>query len=117
MKAEDTEEMFLARTKTQLDEDVDRLDAQTLSRLNRARHKALAQLERGCGLWKRWSIPIGGLASALVVVVAIGLTQPSTSRETVSNLEDLDLLSAVESFELLEDLEFYEWLSLEHETG
>ena len=116
MKAKLTEESFLAQATKQLDESAAALDGETSSRLTRARQRALSELDRLPGFWPRWSLAAGVLASALVLVLAIGLTrQPSP--EDVSGFEDLELLSANESFELFEELEFYEWLPAEQETG
>lgn len=117
MKSKRTEAAFLARVKGQLDESVDGLDAETRSRLTQARYQALSGLEKRSPWWRGWSLPTGALATALVVVLAVGLARPPTSTESVSDLEDLELLSANESFELLEELEFYEWLPAEQETG
>ena len=116
MNTERTEESFLAQARKQLDKSAEALDGETSSRLTRARQRALAELEPAPGWWPRWSLPVGALAGVLALVLAIGLTsQPSP--ESVSSLEDLELLSANESFELFEELEFYEWLPAERETG
>ena len=117
MKSKRTEATFLARVKGQLDESVDQLDAETRSRLTQARYQALSGLEQRSPWWRGWSLPAGALATALVVVLAVDLARPPTPTESVSDLEDLELLSANESFELLEELEFYEWLPAEQETG
>lgn len=117
MRVKHTEAAFLDEARRQLDESAAGLDAETSSRLTQARHQALSALDRRTVWWRGWSLPTGVLAGALVVVLAVGLVRAPTSTENISDLEDLELLSANESFELLEDLEFYEWLPTEQETS
>ena len=92
------------------DKSVDALDAETLSKLNRGRHAALAELHTGRARWMRWA-PAAGVAAA--VVVAVMLAVPQTTVDTTLPATDMDILLGEDSIEMLEDLEFYAWLDMQ----
>ena len=92
------------------DESVDALDAETLSKLNRGRHAALAELHTGRVQWTRWA-PAAGVAAAVVVAVLLAL--PQTTVDTTLPATDMDILLGEDSIEMLEDLEFYAWLDMQ----
>ena len=117
MTAKFDEEAFLARARRQLDESASAVDGESASRLSRARHHALSSLEKRASFWPAWGMPAGAISAALAIVLTLGSFQNRSASDNVSDLEELELLSANESFELLEDLEFYEWLPTEQETG
>lgn len=92
------------------DESVDALDAETLSKLNRGRHAALAELDTGRAQLMRWA-PAAGVAAAVVVAVMLAL--PQTTVDTALPATDMDILLGEDSIEMLEDLEFYAWLDMQ----
>ncbi len=92
------------------DESVDALDAETLSKLNRGRHAALAEVQTERPLWLRW-VPAAGVAAAVVVAVMLAL--PQTTLDATLPASDMDILLGEDSFEMLEDLEFYAWLDMQ----
>ena len=49
-----SDEQMARQAKEAFDSSVDRLDAATLSRLNRSRHAALAEASRPREAWLRW---------------------------------------------------------------
>jgi len=112
MKKPNQDEKLTRQAKELFDNSVEQLDAATLSRLNRDRHAALAELERSkpVGQWVRW-VPATGVAAAAVVAVVMwqGATVegplPSTGPVT-----DFEILISEDSLEMLEDLEFYSWI-------
>jgi len=95
---------------------VDALDAQTRSRLNRARQAAVAELERReRSPWRTW-LPAGALAATAAVALVLwqrpaDITGPGDVEATAeiaelpASDEDLDLVS--------EDPEFYAWSAQE----
>ena len=108
-----------------LRESADGLDAATLSRLNRARQAALAEWDRttASSSWfpERWH---SSVAVATVAFVAIGigtLRGPLWVPESIANHEqvsDVDVLLADENLEMLDDLDFYDWMEPEEsQTG
>ena len=120
MNEERHDEEFAREAKSMFDESVDKLDGETLSRLNRSRHAALAELERTrlAGHWARW-VPATGLAAAAVVAVVIwqGNTVDATLPANGS-ATDFELLLGEDSLEMIEDLEFYSWIEpSEFESG
>ena len=106
-----------------LEQSLSRLDARTRSRLNQARHAALAAAERRARLpWWRGStlMPAAG-ALAAAALVAFVLWQRPPGGELPAQLpliegqhladEDMDLLADSDSLDLIEgwDGPFYEW--------
>lgn len=104
------DDKFEKVAKAAFDSSVDELDAATLSRLNRARHEALAELERPRHQWSRW-MPATGVAAAVLVAIVM-LQSPVTIDGEVgpTNLTDMEILLGEDSIEMLEELEFYSWI-------
>lgn len=106
------DEKFAVQAKKLFDDSVERLDAATLSRLNKGRHQALAELQRTrpVGQWVRWMPATGVAAAALVTVVMLqgpGVEGPEPPATTVT---DFEILLGEDSLEMLEELEFYSWI-------
>ncbi|MCW8944638.1 MAG: DUF3619 family protein [Sedimenticola sp.] len=92
-----------------LDKSVDNLDELTCSRLAAARKRALSKTEPK---WY-WSLPTGlATAATTVLVVTLWVTSPGDQLPDTP-LDDLELLTTTDSLELLEELEFYQWLETE----
>ncbi len=106
------DEKFAVQAKELFDDSVERLDAATLSRLNKGRHQALAELQRTrpVGQWVRW-MPVTGVAAAALITVVIlqgpGVEGPESPATTVT---DFEILLGEDSLEMLEELEFYSWI-------
>lgn len=99
------------------DESVQRLDAATLSRLNRSRQAALTELaERSVARrWQRW-MPAAGVATAAAFTVLM-LNDRSVIEPVPSyDASDFEVIMAGENLEMLEELEFYRWLYADAET-
>ena len=109
------EDAFAKKAKQQFDESVQRLDGATQSRLNRARHAALAELRPGRPAWVQWA-PAAGVAAAAVLAVVLWTGNPvgeDISAPAVAS--DMEILLTEDSLEMLEDLEFYSWIDLNEE--
>lgn len=105
-------ELFVGQAKELFDISVERLDAATLSRLNKARHQALAELQQTKRVrqWARWMPATGVAAAALVTVIVLqtpGVEGPVPPATTVT---DFEILLGEDSLEMLEELEFYSWI-------
>lgn len=115
------DELLVTKAKELFDQSVEGLDAETRSRLNRGRHEALAQLRPGAsyGQWLQWnqrSLPAAGVAAAAVVAVLIWTGRTSVDDLTPpATASDLEILLAEDSFEMLQELEFYSWINFEAE--
>ena len=103
------DEEFIKSVKTALDDTTNNLDATTRSGLTAARYKALDQKDNKRALIP-WSIPTGAFASLAAALLVFSLWSGNSVQDNSSMIEDMELLSSNESFDLLEELEFYEWL-------
>ena len=110
------ESAFAERAKQHFDESVANLDGETRSRLNRGRQAALAEVAAGRPSWIEWA-PAAGVVAAAVVAVVLWTGSPPTDELTPSSAStDIEILLTEDSFEMLEDLEFYSWIELDDET-
>ncbi len=91
-----------------LDESIEHLDAHTLSRLNQARHRALAHAEKPRLFNPQWLK--AGTFAVLLVTVINGWLFFSTPNIQQMNTDDFELIVANEDFELLQDLDFVAWM-------
>lgn len=88
------------------------LDGETLSRLRRARADAVAAQGHGRRLW----LPAGG-AVAVAVLVAALLWSPQPQPEDELFAASAWLLDDEMEIEVIEDIEFYQWLADEELVG
>ena len=116
---ESDRQAWVADARARLDESTQSLDAATLSRLNQARHAALATRSRGL---RAWWLPAAGLATSCALVLALVSWYPPAQRAgpatpahpAVSDTE----IAADDGIEFYQDLEFYAWLDAqEQESG
>lgn len=124
----DNDAQLIERIRRRLDEDVDRLDGATLSRLEQARRRALAVLAQPrrprwpmTWLARRpagdWLVPAGAFASVVTIAVALTFMVAEPGNGLAREVDDLELLTAGEELELYENLEFYQWLQDREQTG
>jgi len=97
------------------------IDASTRSRLSRIRHEALNRKKRKGGAWlpKWFGLPAAGVAVAVGVIILFHGTmrEPCGPPEMEQAIVDVEILTADESFEFFENLEFYVWLSGQNEIA
>ena len=103
---------FIDKARSALDESVDNLDTNTVARLRAIRKQALQETED-----KRFFVFTPGLAATgafatVAIAVSLWLAFPVTTHE-IFDTEDVLLLSANEDLELIDELEFYDWLANE----
>jgi len=97
--------------KQALDQEVGALSSDTLHKLRLARETALSQQQKKP--WQhlfslKWLTGAGaGLAIAGVLTFML---IPQLSNQSLSPLDDLEFLTAEVDMELVDDLEFYQWL-------
>ena len=111
-------EKFGKRARALFDDSVEELDATTLSRLNRGRHRALEELGRPGHGWYRW-VPAAGVAVAALVTATVLMPGPSPGPGEVLPAEaaDIEILLGEDAIDMLEDLEFYTWIDLAGDSG
>ena len=111
------DQAFAAKAKEVFDQSVQGLDAEAQSRLNRARHEALAYAGSGVShsQWLRWAPATGVAAAAVVAIVVLTGRPPLDELTPPATVGDFEILLDQESFEMLEELEFFSWIDLEVE--
>jgi len=110
---------FVEAAKRLLDAAADDLDGTVMSRLHRARNRALMKAGPRPLCFRRPLPLIGTIASALVAAVLVVFVArgPSGQEMVEKNMvADLGLFTAEESLEFFEDIDFYEWLSTAEEA-
>jgi hypothetical protein len=115
----DTNSEFEKRTRELLEDSVQRVDGRIRSRLNQARHAAIAQTSKRPSAWRRFSLMPAAGAVAAAVLVAFVLWPHSHIGDSVTEgsgragVEDLDLLADSDALDLVSDEtdpgQFYEW--------
>lgn len=117
MSANDHEPGSLERSARELlQASADGLDGHIRSRLTQARSAAVeeARKSRHRFHWRMW-VPAGALAGAAALAVLLWSGSPQAPQAPTlaghNSLDDLDIMVTNESFELLEELEFYEWVA------
>lgn len=111
------DDLFAQQAKTLFDQSVAGLDGQTQSRLNRGRQAALAELGSGApgfGRWTQW-VPATGVAAVAVLAVVLWQGDSPPDPLALPAPGDFELLMADDSFEMLQDLEFYSWIDMDVE--
>lgn len=103
---------FETKMKKTFDESVDALDGATLSKLNKGRHAALAELQQPRKQWSRWMPATGAVAAILVAVVMLQTPSAIDDVAALSTVTDMEILLGEDSIEMLEELEFYAWIDI-----
>ena len=101
------------QTRTALDQRVDALDAATLSRLTRARHRAVAAAQaRPRRHWLGWRIA-GATAAVAGISLTVLLMGDASSPLPDDGLmfSDAELIELDDDLELVAEPEFYDWLA------
>ena len=103
----ENEQKWLEKARDVLESNIGRIDAETQSKLTRIRNQAL---EHKAGRKPYlYGLPVAALATACLVL-AIVVNMPEQQSQQEELLDDLDLITTSESLDLIEELEFYEWL-------
>lgn len=93
------------------------IDPKDSARLAAARRKAVLEGRHAGPV--RWMLPVGA-AAAVAAGLIIGLPESDPGYPELAATdaaEDLELLLADESLEMLEELDFYLWLDVEPDAG
>ena len=104
----DVDEVLLKSVVESLNNSIEHLDANTLSRLNQARHRALALAEKPRLLNPQWLK--AATFAVLLVTVINGWQFFSTPNNQLMNTDDFEMVIANDDFELLQDLDFVAWM-------
>jgi hypothetical protein len=108
------EKRFLERVKALLSEGAENLDSQTRQRL---KHMRLDALRAAKGKRARSFLPArwvtAGAFAAMAAVAIFFLLRTSPRDVSVNYIEDYEIITSTEHFDLYENLEFYRWLATE----
>ena len=105
---------FESFARRELDATLHGMDGSTRSRLNAMRQAAL---ESGSRHRRGWLLPASLLTAMAAIALIWMLPQlPNPGGVDVAAIEDMDLLAADVGMDVLEDVEFYEWLK-DHDDG
>ena len=115
MQTEHNERQLAERLGEQLRDSEDQLDDLTLVRLAAARRKALSAARKQ-QVWHRLGWTAGGFATAAVAVLAIVLWNGGEPPAPELFGDDWEML-AEGDLQLIEELEFYDWLPEEETAG
>lgn len=115
------DELFARKAGALFRESAEHLDGQAQSRLNRSRQAALAEFDSGTfslSRWTQWAPAAGAVAVAVVAVVVLTGNpdvDPTVNPGAEQIAGDFELLMAADSFDMLQDLEFYSWIDIDAE--
>ena len=96
-----------------LDRHADALDAATLSRLNRARHRAVAAAQATPHIrWPGWRMAGAAAAVGGIALTVLLMGEPSAPLpDNGLMLSDLELIDIDDDLDLVAEPEFYDWLA------
>ncbi|MCG7984433.1 MAG: hypothetical protein JAY90_16990 [Candidatus Thiodiazotropha lotti] len=123
-----SDEEFLSEVKQQLQQSSDALDELTLAKLGAARRRAVEVGSRAAvyRFGDVLSLGRGGmailiLAGLLLIASAVLLKTTNTPVEqqmqSITLLEDMELLGAAQELEFYQELDFYLWVTDEQDSG
>jgi hypothetical protein len=105
---------FEARARAELSRAVAETPAEIRARLEAAVDRALREQSR-TSRPRAWRVawPLGGIAAAACAVILMNQQPAPIAQPAGANAGDLALLLNVDNLDLLEQLEFYQWLDRE----
>lgn len=103
-----------AEVRARLETDLDRDDELLNARLRAIRLKALERARRGPVRATDRFVPAATVAAALLLAITFSLQR---AERTPDEPALFDLLADSQDLELIEDLEFYEWLDRDEHAG
>ncbi|MGB5278793.1 MAG: hypothetical protein WBO73_17965 [Gammaproteobacteria bacterium] len=104
----DSDQILLNQVVGALDQSIEHLDGRTLSRLNQARHRALATPAHFRLLNAQW-LKAGVIVAILFTLVNGWMMFSSPNIQTMA-ADDFELIIINEDYELMQDLDFFAWM-------
>jgi hypothetical protein len=115
---------FEEQTRAVLTESVTRIDGRIRSRLNQARHAAIAEVAQPVRRPRFFLMPAAGAVAAAVLVAMVLWQHPREAALPVSDggqvvAEDLDLLADSDGLDMLQESDgaFYEWAAAQADAN
>jgi len=101
---------FLKRVNKALDQQMESLDGETLSRLNRARQTAIQQRQQVQRSTRLAWLPVSGLTAAVLLVSLFMFKSEDIDIIHHGDVDEIDIIASSDKLELFEQLDFYMWL-------
>lgn len=114
------DESLMPQVRAALDSQTEELDTNTLARLHAARRLAIAELEaRAQRRAQRtaWWVPAGAFATVAMAAAVYTLWNGSSISPPDAEFADIQMSAEADDLEIVEDLEFYEWLDTTNATA
>lgn len=104
----DNDPTLLNQVVDALDQSIEHLDGRTLSRLNMARHRALATPARS----RLYNVPWlkAGASAAVILALVNGWMMFTTTEPQTLTPDDFELIMIHDDYELMQDLDFFTWM-------
>jgi len=117
MNQQPSETDFLKTVRATLDHSATELDERTVTRLEVMRRKALAQCRQPAPRRLAFAGGLLATATSVILLVSVWVFHKNPEAPSPSYIEDIGLLSAREDIDFFEELDFYQWLADEQQTG
>ena len=108
----DSGDFFVDRVRQHLDQHAEQVDELTSARLKAMRKTALQQKPGWSFNW----LPLTAMTSAAAAILAVAIWYQNPADPTVFS-EEWEALASSEELELIEDLEFYDWLETTYSSS
>jgi hypothetical protein len=93
------------------------LSGEVSSKLNQLRQRALQGSVKKNYSRFSWLLPVAAVLVMVLMLAPFRQNDYATEPEAVVDLVLLEDMDVLDQFELIENLEFYQWLSLEEESN
>jgi len=112
----DKNELFVSQTQRALDDNIHDINGNTRQALHAIREQALLQpAKKSFFSGPRAAVLLAVLSAAVVLVPVSRFQTADISPQVIPHTDDIDLLQSEETFEMLSNLDMYQWLILEEQ--
>ena len=106
--------LFVARAQQALDDNIHDIDGDTRNELRFMREQVLAKSSRTSWFSGPKAAIALAIASAAIILIPVSRFQVAEiTPQTLPETDDFELIQSEETFELLSNLEMYQWMLLE----
>lgn len=102
-------EKFENKVKAYLDESVEDLSPDITRRLQQARYAAIEKSQTR-SIWSFYPHAATAVVAIAVISISINLSQKNMVESVLAMEDEIELLASNDNLELMEDLEFIQWL-------
>lgn len=107
-------ESFIARSQQALDDNIHDIDGDTRRQLRSIREQALANpANKSFFSGPRAAVALAIISAAIILIPVSRFQTVDITPQALPQPDDMELLQSNETFELLSNLEMYQWMMLE----